>query len=236
MGKSRTVTVTVIKAGAELTIGLDRVSGFPGTIQILGSLYEAGTINVIRSATVELYINGLKVATTTTSSSNGGRYSFSHAFGVGVYDVFTVFPGNETYLMDQSDLVRPEYAKVDTDLTIDVNPLAGAPPLAVTITGRLSRSDTTVGLGGKTVELWRNGVKIKTATTKTSTPLGIYTFSDTISAQANYYVYFAGDSQFEGCEAGDGSTVVDGDENGEPPVVADWGPALVLALLVLSQE
>lgn len=129
MGKSETVRVVVSPKSAELTIGLSRADGVPGTIQIGGTLFEAGTINVIRGAQIELWINGLKKATTTTLTTDGGRYLFSYTFGAGSFDIYTRFPGDATYWVDDSPLVVGIYAKIGTELTIDVNPLAGAPPL-----------------------------------------------------------------------------------------------------------
>lgn len=236
MGKSRVVKVTVSMKSSDLRMTLSRVDGLPGTIKISGVLYDASLTSVIRGARIELYIDGIMKASTTTSFL--GMYAFNYKFGDKTYDVYTHFPGNDTYFADNSPLVRPTFAKVGTTVTIDVNPTFGAPPLAVTITGRLSRDDTSGGLGGSTVDLYRNDVKIKSMITKTSSPLGVYEFHDTISAISEYYVYFAGNDQFEGCEASDGASVPDGvppDE--EPPEDKGLGAgAILLALLVLSQE
>ena len=236
MGKSRVVTVSVTKTGTEVTIGLDRYDGTPGVINVLGALYKAGTTNVIPGKTIQLLIGGAPGASTTTDSS--GRYKFTFTVAPDRYSFQAKFAGDANYQADWSPLVIGEYGKIGTSLTIDVNPMFGQAPLSVTITGRLSRDDTGGGLGGKIVELHRNGVKIKTATTKTSTPLGIYQFNDTISADADYYVYFSGDPQFEGCEASDGAAVPDGEPpDEEPPEDKGLGAgAVLLALLVLSQE
>jgi len=236
MGKSRTVTVTVSRTSTELTIGLDRYDGTPGVINVLGSLYVAGTTNVLRGKTIQLLVAGSPLATTTTDLS--GRYKFTFSVSAQRYSFQAKFAGDASYEADWSPVVVGEYGKIGTDLTIDVNPMFGDAPLAVAITGRLSRDDTGGGLGGKLIELHRNGVKIKTATTKTSTPLGIYQFNDTISANADYYVYFSGDTQFEGCEASDGAAVPDGEPpDEEPPEDKGLGAgAVLLALLVLSQE
>jgi len=237
MGKSRTVTVTVTKTGTELTIGLDRYEGTPGVINVLGSLYKAGTINILRGKTIQLFVAGSPLATTTTDLN--GRYRFTFSVGAERYSFQAKFPGDASYASSSSPLVIGDYGKIGTSLTIDVNPIAGGAPLAVTIFGLLSRTDTGGPLPGKTVELWRDGSKINTQVTKTTSPgQGAYEFHDTISTEGDhsYYVYFTGDIQFEGCEAGDGATVVDGippDE--EPPVGAGLG-VLLLALMVLSQE
>jgi len=240
MGKSRTVTVTVSRKSSVLRIDVNKVSGTPGTIKISGKLKGPGIIEPIASGNIELWVNGSRSGKTTWTNILGD-YSFNYVVESGSYTFQTKWYGNTTYDGDESPLVVGAYAKIDTDITIDVNPTFGAPPLAVTITGRLSRSDTTGGLGGLTVDLYKNNVKIKSMVTKTSTPLGIYQFGDTVSAAADYHVYFAGSTQFEGCEASDGATVPDGEppDDEEPPTPPPTGigaGVVLLALLVLSQE
>jgi len=144
--------------------------------------------------------------------------------------------------MGKSETVTVTVTKVGTSFYgLDVNPLAGQAPLAVTIITQLRRDDTGLGVSGKTVNLYRNGAAIKSTTTvSTSGGPGFCVFQDTLTAtgEHQYYVYFAGDSEFEGCEASDGSTVIDGEPpNGEKPPVTGAGLGLLLlALLVVSQE
>ena len=194
MGKSRVVTVSVTKTSTEVTIRLTRYDGTPGSINVVGTLYVAGTTRILRGKTIQLLIGGAPGGTTTTDFF--GKYKFTFVVSAQRYSFQAKFPGDASYEPDWSPLVIGEYSKIGTDLTIDVNPTFGDAPLAVTITGRLSRDDTTGGLGGLTVDLYRNDVKIKSMTTKTSTPLGIYEFHDTISAVADYHVYFSGNTQF----------------------------------------
>jgi len=198
MVQSATESVIVTKSASELTVGLDRYSGFPGDISILGSLYKAGTIVVIPGATVNLYVNGQYTGSVITNSS--GRYLFEATVEEGSYTIYTQWAGNDTYLGDTSPSVTGTYAKIQAAITISVSPSSGAPPVTTRTTGLL----TTVGgspLGGKTVHHYRNGVKINSQTTKTTSPgQGAYDFSDIINASADYYVVFEGDDQYAGCE------------------------------------
>jgi len=198
MVRSATKGVTVTKVSSDLTIGLDRYSGAPGAVDVLGALYKLGTMIVIPYATVELWVNGLEVGTTKTNSS--GRYLFEVTFEEGRYDIFTSWDGNDTYYADTSSPVVGNYAKIQAALSITVSPSSGAPPVTTRTTGLL----TTVGgspLGGKTVHHYRNGVKINSQTTKTTSPgQGAYDFSDVINASATYYVEFEGDDKYAGCE------------------------------------
>jgi len=200
MVKSQTEYVTVTKLNSELNIDLSRTSGPPGDVIIGGYLWKAGTTHAIPNEEVEVYVNGAYEASAFTNIY--GRYALTIDFPAGSYSIFTSWDGNATYYQDASPPVVAVYGKIQADITINVSPSSGAPPVAVTITGRLSRSDTTGGLGAKTVDLYRNAIKIDSRTTKTSTPLGVYEFHDTISAAGShsYYVKFEGDDQYEGCE------------------------------------
>ncbi|GAG95892.1 unnamed protein product [marine sediment metagenome] len=168
MGKSRTVSVTVTKTRTEVTIGLDKYDGTPGTINVLGALYEAGTIKVLRGKPVQILIGGAPAATVTTDTN--GRYRYTFVASAQRYSFQAKFAGDATYAPDYSPVVIGEYGKIGTTLTIDVNPIAGGSPLAVTILGMLIRDDTGGGLPGKTASLYRNNTKIKSMTTKKTSP------------------------------------------------------------------
>jgi len=239
MGRSRTVTVTVTEVVAkdtEVTLGISRSSGVPGTILITGKLFIATTINVVPGKSIDILVNGAKVISKITAST--GIYSYNYTVGSGSYTFQARFNGDADYNPDYSPVVTGTYAKIDTDVTMDVNPTYGEEPLKVTTSGRLFRPDTSVGLGGKSVELWRNNVKVKTMTTKTTTPgLGAYTFTETLGkGEHNYYVYFAGDGTYEGCEIHDGSMVVEGVPDDEEPPVVGAGPILLILLFLATQE
>jgi len=141
--------------------------------------------------------------------------------------------------MGKSNTVTVTVTKIGTSFYgLDVNPLYGAPPLAVTILVQLRGDDTGMGLNGKSVDLYRDDSKIKSTTTAaTSGGPGFAIFNDTLSTPGDhsYYVYFAGDNTYEGCELSDGSTVVGDGEPPEPPIGAGLG-LLLLALLVMTQE
>lgn len=202
MVRSATEGVTVTKLSSELTIGLSRYSGPPGDVDILGSLFKAGTLVVIPGATVKLYVNGIYQGSDTTNSS--GRYLFTVDFDEGSYSIYTEFMGNDTYWPDTSPPVEASYGKIQAAITISVSPSSGAPPLTTRITGLLTIAATYSPLGGKTVHLYRNGVKIKSMTTKTTSPgQGAYDFTDVINESADYYVEFLGDDEYAGCEEGE---------------------------------
>ncbi len=200
MVRSATESVIVTKVSSELTVGLSRYSGPPGDIDILGALYKATTIVVIPGATVELWVNGLYVGSTTTDSS--GRYHFTATVEEGKYDIYTYWAGNDTYWADTSPLVVGNYGKIQAAISITVTPSSGAPPLATQTTGLLT---TAAGspLGGKTVHHYRDGVWLKSMVTKTTSPgQGAYVFTDILVTPGGhtYYVEFEGDAEYAGCE------------------------------------
>lgn len=244
MGRSNTIIVSVIETATEVTIGLDRSSGFPGAVMVLGSLFKAGTINILAGKSIDLLVNGAKVASTVTNSS--GRYSFNYTAASGHYSFQARFNGDGLYTADWSPVVTGDYAKVSTSFYgLDISPLVSGGPVTVSIMSQLRRDDTGLGLNAKSVSLYRNKnggsfTKIATKTTaSTSGGPGFTIFSDTLSVigEYGYYVYFAGDAQFEGCEFADGSTVIDGIPPVEPPMVGISGLGLILlAALVVSNE
>lgn len=200
MVKSTTESVTVSKLSSELTIGLSRESGTPGDITIGGILFKLGTTEVIPSATVELWVNGIYKGSAKTNSS--GRYLFTATVGEGRYDIYTHWDGNDTYWAADSPLVVGNYSRIATAISISVSPNSGAPPLSVRITGILSTSAGSP-LGGKTADLYRDGAKIKSMTTKQTSPgQGAYDFTDILETPGGhtYYVEFKGDDTYAGCD------------------------------------
>lgn len=100
--------------------------------------------------------------------------------------------------------VEPE-PKKPTTLSIDVSPTSGAPPYTVTIIAVLTSSGTR--LQGKRIKLYKNG---SYKTSKYTDYEGRVQFTDTVTAESSYYVSFAGDSVYEGCDAGDDTGVTIG--------------------------
>lgn len=200
MVQSSTESVFVAKLDSELTMGLERTSGPPGDVDVIGALYKAGTIVVIPNAEVEVYVNGVLQVSVVTNSS--GRYSITIDFPEGSFTVYTSWMGNETYNQDASPPVNAVYGKIQAAISINLSPSSGAPPLTTRTTGLLT---TVAGapLGGKTVHQYRDGVLINSMVTKTTSPgQGAYDFSDVIDADTDYYVIFLGDDEYAGCEAG----------------------------------
>lgn len=252
MGKSRTVTVTVTKTGSELTIGLDRYEGTPGNVKIIGSLFQGDTINVLRGKLITLMVKGVDVKTATTDTS--GRYHFDYTVTDGRFSFQTKFLGDVSYGQDYSPVVIGEYGKRLTGFyELNINPSAGASPLAITLITQLRRDDTSLGINGKTVEIHRSldgGAFTKVATkvsASTSGGPGFIIYNDVLTGVGTYgyYLYFAGDTEYEGCEITDGTTVLDGelpdgDDNGDglPPdgEPSGIGVALLIGLLLVTQE
>lgn len=82
-----------------------------------------------------------------------------------------------------------------TALTLSVSPTTGTPPYGVTITAVLTSGG--VGVGGKIVLLYKDGVQTQTGTTDST---GKAVFTDTVTAKASYYTMFMGDSEYSGCD------------------------------------
>jgi hypothetical protein len=99
----------------------------------------------------------------------------------------------------------PPPTKKKTGLGIMAYPLVATVPFKVYITGKLTDATTYLGINGKTINLYRNNVKIATGTTAYDPVLdsdGIVNFEDNITVAGSYayYIEFPGDSEYEGCE------------------------------------
>lgn len=198
MVRSVSETVSVSMLSSELFIALSRASGPPGDVIIGGYLYREGTAIPIPFETVDIWINGSYVGSATTNAS--GLYGFTQDFPEGSFDIYTSWDGNDTYGGDVSPLIKGVYAKIQAAISMTRAPSSGAPPLAVTVSGYLSRADSGLGLGDRRARLFRDGVEIDSMLTKDYAPgLGYYEFHDVIDVTSSYYVEFRGDDMFEGC-------------------------------------
>jgi len=205
MVKSSTVTVNAYKIDTTLTIEVYPGSGPPYPQSVAGYLKRADTGEPISGREVQLYIGKSPAAPsyygscTTLGDGSWGFYNVK--VEEGTYIFRAVFPGDDVY-NGTSVEASASFAKPDTNLTINVSPSSGIIPLTVTISGKLTRKDTGAGLGGRTINLYRNGSLIATTTTSIDpSTLGEYRFTDTLSAAGSYsyFTEFPGDDYFKGC-------------------------------------
>lgn len=233
MGKSRTVSVSVLVKPVTLSINLSRITGPPGTVSVTGYLKEEATGLPIYGRSIVLWVAGLRYNEATTFSD--GSYGF---FGIvveeGRYTFQSIFKGDDTYDDKATPLVIGNYGKVQSSVSINVTPSSGDPPLTVTIKGKLTRDDTGAALGGRSpIKLYQDGEVIDSMSTSLDpATLGQYEFTKTLERGTfSFFVEFPGDDEFLGCIGKDGTASVDG-----VPLVTGLGPLLLLALVVMAQE
>ncbi|HVP15744.1 MAG TPA: Ig-like domain-containing protein [candidate division Zixibacteria bacterium] len=94
-------TVPVAAAPTTLTIAVSPLSGPPGlNVTISGQLTSGST--ALADETIYVYVNGTKVATSATTTSNGD-YSFSYTnLTAGTYAIQTQFQGDANYAASSS--------------------------------------------------------------------------------------------------------------------------------------
>lgn len=95
-------------------------------------------------------------------------------------------------------------ALIPTGINISMTPTEGRVPLDVTIQGYLWDAVTAVGLNGKTINLYRDGVLFLTTTTGPAYgEAGYYVFNFTVDTPGTYtfFTEFPGDGTYAGCEA-----------------------------------
>lgn len=232
MGKSKTILVSVSPKKSSLSILVHPKSGPPGSVSVTGRLTSNGS--PVGGKKVTLVINGLDYGSEVTYDLYGEYGFYGILVDAGVYNFQTIFDGDDEYAAAYSPLAIGTYSKVASSLTISVSPTSGAPPLDVSISGKLKRGDTGAGIGGRAVDLYRSGSLIdSTSTSIDPKTLGQYAFDDVLNNLGTYpyYVYFEGDDQFEGCEKHDGTVVTE-----EEPTPDGLGLLLLLGLWVVSQE
>lgn len=165
-------------------------------IQISGVLTCLTEGIPLSGSTVELWVNGFRVGSTTTGAD--GDYLFEAQFEEGHYDIYTRFPGDAGHLSDDSPLMTVDAWRPTTSLVIGVSPTSGTPPFDVTVSGVITRDDTDVGIQ-VLIHLYKDGVEIAS---KFSGVDGRYSFTDTIDAMGTftYYTRFEGNLKYQGCE------------------------------------
>lgn len=95
---------------------------------------------------------------------------------------------------------EPEPEKKPTTLTINVYPTSGTPPYDVMITVELRSNG--VALANKYVSIYKNDSLLTSGNTDSG---GKLERSDTVTVASSYYAYWAGDSQYEGCDTRPGA-------------------------------
>lgn len=209
MVKSATESVTVTKIATTLSITVTPGSGPPISQSVTGYLKDVNGYP-LNGKTIELWkgVGGAEPvyygSATTFSDGSYGFYGVTVKEGSYLFEVF--FDGDLTY----SSSVKSKtctFAKVQAAITIAVSPTSGLPPLEVVVSGKLTRADTKVGLGAKTIKANRTdpggSTKYLGYTTTSIDPatLGNYAFSDTIPSDGTwkYQTEFEGDDWFKGC-------------------------------------
>lgn len=205
MVKSLEQLVTVSLTETSLSILVSPGSGVPQKQSVTGFLTEAWTGNPIADRNINLWI--------TEGTAEPTLYGTSKTFSDGSFGWFLVPVSENTYVFEVEFLGDSAYVqsyaratctfmKVGSALSLTVDPMSGNVPLNVLISGKLTRVDTRAGLGGRTVNLYRNAVLVASAKTSVDpTTLGNYAFSDTLTEAGSYtyYAEFAGDDLFAGC-------------------------------------
>jgi len=147
-------------------------------------------------ASVDILVNGITVATVTTSADGG--YSLDSRFDEGHYSLQAIFRGDAGHDDDASLLAFVDAWRPTSSLSIAVSPISGAPPMEETISGTISRDDTGAGIQVR-VKLFRDGVQIDS---KFAGVNGVYSFKDSLvdTGAFVYYTEFEGNDMFQGCE------------------------------------
>jgi len=100
----------------------------------------------------------------------------------------------------------PPPPKKATRLSIDVDPTSAPVPAEFHISGNLTDVELGIGIDGKPIRIYENGVFIETVYTRTPVvspvPLGYYEYTRRILTPGTYefQAEFPGDEEYEGCE------------------------------------
>jgi len=184
---STTLTITL---SDDTPIATDAITIFGYIVDTLNNVNVAGK-------PVHLFIDGEHVETVITDGS--GAYAFYNVnFFEGNYAVYTHFPGDATYLPDDSPARTVSAWRPTTSLTIGAYPITGDPPFDVTVSGKITRDDTNAGVGLR-IKLFSNDVEIAS---KNADSDGTYSFGLEITDPGTFVFHtkFDGTYKFQGCK------------------------------------
>jgi len=186
------------KIGTQLTVAVNPTSVPPGSgtlVTVSGKLTRTDTGAGMADRSVTLNSPGISTFARTNSA---GDYSYSYITPnlVEGSDPVTVYFEGDSYFDASSAQTNLGVGKIPTSITINLNPpsISSGTPTTVTVSGKLSRSDTSAGLNGKSVELgWPTG-----STTVTTDSSGSYSYSLTVTTTQNwvFQATFSGDSTY----------------------------------------
>jgi len=194
--KSSAVTVTA-NPGPTLSVQVlpSPIAGYVGTgftISTIWSPVEAGPYDYDID-----YGDGSAHAIGTTSPYQPA-VTFVHAYSaVGDFTIKATIKNTSTGVTG-SGQATVSVAKIPSALSCGATPATGVVPLSVTVSGKLTRTDTGGGLGGKSLNIYVDGVKVAAASTVSD---GSYSTKVTITTAGTRSIYadFAGDATTLGC-------------------------------------
>ncbi|MBA7675626.1 hypothetical protein ES703_83862 [subsurface metagenome] len=186
----------IIAAGIPTTMVVDvepPTSANSGeTFSFAGRLFEKDTGNPLAGKTVNLRVNGVQIATSTTGVDGG--WTFDVVLTARVHHLYAEFPGDAEY--------APGYTRdytVEVGLTkmrVSVRPPTSLDPGQTFLFSGSLMSGAT-GVPNKTINLWQSGVETPIATATTAGDGGWH-FDVTINTEGHYLFYaeFPGDSDY----------------------------------------
>jgi hypothetical protein len=186
------------KIDTQLTVTVNPASVPPGggtLVTVSGKLTRTDTGAGLSDKTISLTVPGQSGSANTNGA---GDYSYSYVMPnlvEGSRPVSAYYYGDSIF-NSCSAQTNLGVGKTPTTITINLNPtsISSGTPTTVTASGKLSSSDTGVGLNGRSVKLdWPSG-----STTVTSDSTGSYSYPLTVTATQNwvFQATFSGDSAY----------------------------------------